>query len=194
MNRSRSLTVGLVGRHRCVLGPTAAGRPEETERGDRMSGRRAERGSADEFGWLLARFSRAAAQVRHAVVVSTDGRIVAMAQGLSESDARRLAVVTVSLGCLARGAADACEAEWSGRIVAEFSVGYLVITAINANCVIGIVAAPQADLDVLTTDVATLAREIGPSIDSAAMDDMVRDLAGRFPTPMLPNSNIAAAV
>lgn len=159
-----------------------------------MNGKPHGHASADEFGWLLSRFAGPAAQVRHAVVVSVDGRLVAMAQGLGEDDARRLAVVTIAFGRLAGGAADAWDAEWAGRIVAEHERGYLVVAAINALCAIGIVAAPRSDLAALTADVARLAREIGSSVDSDVIDELARDLARRFPATMLPNSNTVAPV
>jgi hypothetical protein len=128
--------------------------------------------AADQFGWLLSHFTRNTPGVVRAVAVSPDGRLLATADGLTRSDARRLAVLTASISNLADGAGHACDAGAAGQILVKLERGYVVVKAINPCSLLGVHTGADADLAELTFDVTALVSQIAAAMTPELVDEL----------------------
>lgn len=134
-------------------------------------------GDVGQFGWLLSRFTKATAGVVQTVAVSSDGRLVAVADGVTRSDARRLAVVTTAMRNLAEGVGGACAAGAVEKVIVDLDRGYLFINAINPHCLLGIVAGGGTDLADLAYDITVLINQVGPVVTPDLIDSLASALA-----------------
>src|SRR3954469_8706432 len=86
---------------------------------------------AKTFNWLLGSFATKTAGVREAIVVSSDGLLMAKASQRERADSDRLAAVVAGMTSLAAGATEWYKLGALNRVVADLADGYLVITSIS---------------------------------------------------------------
>lgn len=98
------------------------------------------------FNWLLGSFVTRTAGVQEAVVVSTDGLLMARSSKRDESDPERLAAVVSGMISLAAGASEWYRLGAMNRVVVDVSDGYLVVTNISRGSALGVVASRSANL------------------------------------------------
>lgn len=132
---------------------------------------------SDQFGWLLSRFTRATAGVVQTVAVSADGRLVAAADGMTHSDARRLAGFTTAMLNLAEAGGEACAAGAVEKVIVDLNQGYLFINAINPHCLLGIVAGGGTDLAELAYDITVLINQVGSVVTPELIDSLAAAIA-----------------
>jgi predicted regulator of Ras-like GTPase activity (Roadblock/LC7/MglB family) len=126
-----------------------------------------------EVRWLLSRFASMASGIAETVAISVDGRLLAASPGLSRAGADRLTAITTALASLARGAGDAFDLGVYGRVVIELDHGWLIVSAVNPDCRLGIVATSAADLDDLSAELTMFTRQVS----AALTPGMVAELA-----------------
>jgi predicted regulator of Ras-like GTPase activity (Roadblock/LC7/MglB family) len=69
---------------------------------------------AANFNWLLDNFVKSVPGVRHTIVVSADGLLMAMSDQLDRTSGDQLAAIVAGLSSLTRGRPDSCAAATSG--------------------------------------------------------------------------------
>jgi predicted regulator of Ras-like GTPase activity (Roadblock/LC7/MglB family) len=101
---------------------------------------------AKTFNWLLGSFATRTTGVREAIVVSSDGLLMAKSSKLARADSDRLAAVVSGMASLAAGAAGWYRLGPLGRVVVDMTDGYLVVTSISRGSVLGVIASKSANL------------------------------------------------
>jgi predicted regulator of Ras-like GTPase activity (Roadblock/LC7/MglB family) len=132
---------------------------------------------AAQIQWLLSRFASGTEGVTDTVAIASDGRLLATSDALTRTDADRLATVTAAFANLARGAGTGFELGEPVHVVVDLEGGFLVIKTINANCVLGILANAEADLDELAYDVTTFTKQVGGAITAAVVAELAAAIA-----------------
>ncbi len=112
---------------------------------------------AQNFNWLVTRFSHDTAGVVAAIAVSSDGLLVAMSSGLERANADRLAAISSAMLSLAYGASECHPLGQPDKVVIELTQGYLLVCTISAGCALGVLATKQASLGTIAYEMALFA-------------------------------------
>lgn len=119
---------------------------------------------AQTFSWLLDSFTTNTAGVREAIAVSSDGLLMAMSAIRDRDNAERLAAVVSGITSLAGGAASWYRLGGLNRIVVDMSDGYLLVTAISAGSMLGVVAHRSASIGTLAYEMTLFASRAGSAL------------------------------
>jgi hypothetical protein len=119
---------------------------------------------AKTFNWLLDSFTSSTAGVKEAIAVSSDGLLMAMSATEDRANAERLAAVISGLTSLAGGVADWYSLGDLNRVIVDMSDGYLLITAISAGSVLGVIADRLANLGTVAYEMTLFAGRAGSAL------------------------------
>ncbi len=119
---------------------------------------------AKTFNWLLESFTTNTAGVSEAVAVSSDGLLIAMSSIKDRANAERLAAVVSGMTSLAGGAASWYALGSLNRVIIDMSDGYLLITAISAGSVLGVIADRTANLGTVAYEMTLFATRAGAAL------------------------------
>ncbi|MDQ7907218.1 roadblock/LC7 domain-containing protein [Phytohabitans sp. ZYX-F-186] len=119
---------------------------------------------AQTFNWLLDSFTSSTAGVREAIAVSADGLLMAMSNIADRANAERLAAVVSGLTSLAGGAANWYALGGLNRVVIDMTGGYLLVTAISAGSVLGVIADRSASLGTIAYEMTLFASRAGGAL------------------------------
>ncbi|GAA4435874.1 roadblock/LC7 domain-containing protein [Phytohabitans houttuyneae] len=119
---------------------------------------------AQTFNWLLDSFTSSTAGVREAIAVSADGLLMAMSNIADRANAERLAAVVSGLTSLAGGAANWYALGGLNRVVIDMTGGYLLVTAISAGSVLGVIAERTASLGTVAYEMTLFASRAGGAL------------------------------
>ena len=119
---------------------------------------------AQTFNWLLDSFTSSTAGVREAIAVSADGLLMAMSNIADRANAERLAAVVSGLTSLAGGAANWYSLGGLNRVVIDMTGGYLLVTAISAGSVLGVIADRSASLGTVAYEMTLFASRAGGAL------------------------------
>ncbi|MGC4804029.1 roadblock/LC7 domain-containing protein [Micromonospora sp. DT233] len=116
------------------------------------------------FNWLLDSFTSSTAGVMEAIAVSSDGLLMAMSAIKDRSNAERLAAVVSGMTSLAGGAASWYALGGLNRVIVDMTDGYLLISAISAGSVLGVVADRSANLGTVAYEMTLFAGRAGGAL------------------------------
>lgn len=116
---------------------------------------------AKNLNWLVNSFTDRVPGAANAVVVSSDGLVLAMSDGLDRAHADQLAAITAGLTSLTRGAADCFEAGRVRQLIVEMEAGYLFVTSISDGSCFAVFAAPDCDLGLVGYEMGLLVDRMG---------------------------------
>ena len=116
------------------------------------------------FNWLLDSFTSGTAGVREAIAVSSDGLLMAMSATEDRANAERLAAVISGLTSLAGGVANWYSLGDLNRVIVDMSDGYLLITAISAGSVLGVIADRSVNLGNVAYEMTLFAGRAGSAL------------------------------
>lgn len=119
---------------------------------------------AQTFNWLLDSFTSNTAGVREAIAVSSDGLLMAMSAIDDRANAERLAAMVSGLTSLAGGVANWYSLGDLNRVVVDMADGYLLITAISAGSVLGVIADRSANLGTVAYEMTLFASRAGSAL------------------------------
>ena len=119
---------------------------------------------AKTFNWLLDSFTANTAGVVEAIAVSSDGLLMAMSAIKDRPNAERLAAVVSGLTSLAGGAASWYALGSLNRVIIDMAGGYLLVTAISAGSVLGVIADRSANLGTLAYEMTLFATRAGGAL------------------------------
>jgi predicted regulator of Ras-like GTPase activity (Roadblock/LC7/MglB family) len=119
---------------------------------------------AKTFNWLLDSFTTNTAGVTEAIAVSSDGLLIAMSSIKDRANAERLAAVVSGMTSLAGGAANWYGLGGLNRVIIDMSDGYLLITAISAGSVLGVIADRTANLGTVAYEMTLFATRAGAAL------------------------------
>ncbi|KOV84679.1 roadblock/LC7 domain-containing protein [Nocardia sp. NRRL S-836] len=118
------------------------------------------RAGAD-WDWPLNDFVTRTAKVSHAVVVSADGLLLARSERLPDDRADQLAAVISGVMSLAEGAAKCFNAGKTRLCVIEMERGFLLVNSVADGSSIGVLAGPDAELEVVAYEIEKLVSLFG---------------------------------
>ena len=137
---------------------------------------------AQDLSWLISAFTDRVPGVRHAVVVSSDGLLVAVSEHLPRDGADQLAAVSAGLLSIASGAAQIFDGDVVKQTVVEMGRGYFLVMAIRDGSVLATLASREADIGVVGYEMARLAKQAGeiltPALRAELQQALPRTVAG----------------
>jgi uncharacterized protein len=119
---------------------------------------------SNDLGWLTTEFVRKTPGTAHAVVVSADGLKLAASDRLEVASADQVAAIASGLSSLTVGAAKCFQAGKVIQTVIQMEEGYLFLASISDGACLAVLAAPDADLEQVTYEMAMLADQVGPQL------------------------------
>ena len=127
---------------------------------------------AGEISWLVHRFVEDTAEVADAIVVSSDGLLLAISPNLERSAADKLAAIVSGLRSLSEGVSAVTRRGGFSQAMIELSDGYLVVSAISDGSSIGVVAARDADLGAVGYGTTLLVERVGAALTPALINEL----------------------
>lgn len=116
------------------------------------------------FNWLLDSFTSNTAGVKEAIAVSSDGLPMAMSAIDDRANAERLAAIVSGMTSLAGGVASWYALGDLNRVIIDMTDGYLLITAISAGSVLGVIADRSANLGTVAYEMTLFASRAGAAL------------------------------
>ncbi len=132
---------------------------------------------AQEFRWLLDKLAADTAGVRDVIAVSADGLLIAASGAEDQAGAQRLAAVVSGLISLAGGAARGHGLGGLHKVIVDLTEGYIVITAMSAASVLGVVADKSASLGTVAYEMTMFSARVGRSLTPATVLELKNAMA-----------------
>lgn len=132
--------------------------------------------AANDFNWLINGFTERVAGVVHAVVVSSDGLLVAASDHLPRDSADQFAAVTSGLVSVIKSAARIFDGEDIRQTVVEMGRGYLLVMSIRDGSILATLAAHDADVGVVGYEMAKLTKQAGEVLTPAVRAELLNFL------------------
>jgi uncharacterized protein len=119
---------------------------------------------AKTFNWLLGSFATRTNGVQEAIVVSSDGLLMAKSARHDQANSDRLAAVVSGLASLAAGAASWYKLGALNRVVIDLADGYLVVTSISRGSALGVIANKSANLGTVAYEMTLFGTRAGATL------------------------------
>ncbi|HZC99169.1 MAG TPA: roadblock/LC7 domain-containing protein [Actinomycetes bacterium] len=116
---------------------------------------------AQNLNWLVNTFVSNTAGVTHAIVVSSDGLLLAISQQLDRARADQLAAVASGMASLTAGAARLLGAGRVNQTVVEMERGFVFVTTISDGSCLAALAGPSCDVGLVGYEMALLVARAG---------------------------------
>ncbi|HEY3507211.1 MAG TPA: roadblock/LC7 domain-containing protein [Actinocatenispora sp.] len=113
------------------------------------------------LAWLLDSFAEKVPDVRHAVILSSDGIMIASTAGLARNDADHLAAIASGFQSLAAGAGETFDCGDVRQTVVDLTRGFLFVTAAGEGARLAVLAAQGADAGLVAYEMSMLVRRMG---------------------------------
>jgi predicted regulator of Ras-like GTPase activity (Roadblock/LC7/MglB family) len=131
---------------------------------------------ARDVSWLVNAFTQRVPGVAHAIVVSSDGLLVAVSDHLPRDYADRLAAVTSGLVSITLGAAQMFDGDVVKQTVVEMGRGFYLVMGIRDGSILAVLAAHDADIGVVGYEMARLAKQAGEKLTPALRAELQQAL------------------
>jgi predicted regulator of Ras-like GTPase activity (Roadblock/LC7/MglB family) len=112
--------------------------------------------AATNVSWLISNFVERVPGVDEAVVVSSDGLLMAMSRGLDRASADRFAAVASGLIGLAYGAAGRFGGGAVHEVIIEMEHAFIFVTGISDGSCLAVVASGDADVGLVAYEMKVL--------------------------------------
>jgi hypothetical protein len=129
------------------------------------------------FNWLISKFVRGTDGVRDAVVVSSDGLLIATSEGLDRDSADRLAALVSGLASLSRSASRYYDFDGLRLIMIEMKRGFLLVSMIADGSCIAVLANQNCDIGLIGYEIAVLVERAGDLLTPALISELREALA-----------------
>ena len=123
--------------------------------------------AAKDLNWLINNFVDQVPKVAHAVVLSSDGLVLAFSDGLARDRADQLAAVACGLASLTQGAARIFEGGPVTQTVVEMRQGLLLVMAISDGSSLAVLASDDCDMGLVAYEMALLVEKVGRALTPA---------------------------
>jgi len=131
---------------------------------------------ARDLSWLVNAFTERVPGVSHAIVVSSDGLLVAISDHLPRDNADKLAAVTSGLMSITAGAAQMFDNDVVKQTVVEMGRGYFLVMQIRDGSILATLAGSEADIGVVGYEMARLAKQTGEMLTPALRAELQQAL------------------
>jgi len=114
-----------------------------------------------DLDWLLNSFVEHIAGVSSAIVVTTDGLVLALSDRIARDSADQLAAVTSGLASLTAGAARCFDAGAVNQVIIEMDRGYLFVSSISDSSALAVMCDQACDIGQIGYEMSLLVARIG---------------------------------
>jgi predicted regulator of Ras-like GTPase activity (Roadblock/LC7/MglB family) len=118
-------------------------------------------GDIESLGWLLNNLVSRVPEITDAIVLSTDGLLLASSVGLTRDDAERLAAVASGFQSLARGTGEHFGRGAIRQTIVEMERGFLFVTAASTGGCLAVLSAERSDVGLVAYEMALLVARVG---------------------------------
>ena len=132
---------------------------------------------AANFNWLLDNFVKSVPGVRHTLVVSADGLLMAMSNELDRTSGDQLAAIVAGLNSLTRGAARQLRAGEVRQAIVEMDHNFMFQMSISDGSVLGVVADATCDVGLVGYEMALLVSRT----EATLTPQLVTEMRARLP-------------
>jgi len=122
---------------------------------------------ARNVSWLVSSFTQRVPGVHHALVVSSDGLLMAVSEGLTREAGDRIAAVSSGLIGLAHGVAIPFQCGGVRQVIIEMDRAFLFVTGVSDGSCLAMVASSQADVGLIGYEMALLVERTGQVLTPA---------------------------
>lgn len=119
------------------------------------------RRAVENLSWLLNGLRKRVPEVSYAIVLSSDGLLLAVSDGMDRAAADQLAAVASGFNSLARGAGRHFGGGEVRQTVVEMEHGYLFVTAIGDGSCLAVLASAGSDIGLIAYQMALLVVRVG---------------------------------
>jgi predicted regulator of Ras-like GTPase activity (Roadblock/LC7/MglB family) len=116
---------------------------------------------SSDLNWLLDDLVRRVPEIRHAVVLSSDGLATGASAGLTREDSEHLAAVASGFHSLAKGASRHFNAGEVRQTMIELEQAFLFVTAAGDGSCLAVFSEAEADVGLVAYEMALLVRRVG---------------------------------
>ncbi|MFD0313418.1 roadblock/LC7 domain-containing protein [Streptomyces flavalbus] len=124
-------------------------------------------GRTGDLDWLLDDLVLRVREVRHAVVLSTDGLAVGASTDLGREDAEHLAAVASGFHSLAKGAGRHFGTGGVRQTMVEMDDGFLFVAAAGDGSCLAVLTSVNADIGLVAYEMARLVKRVGEHLHTA---------------------------
>jgi len=125
-----------------------------------------------DLNWLVGSFVDRIAGASSAVVVTTDGLVLAMSERIPRDRADQLAAVTSGLASLTAGAARVFQAAPVNQVIVEMAGGYLFVTTVSDGSALAVMCDPDCDIGLIGYEMSLLVSRIGQLLTPALRSEL----------------------
>jgi len=120
-----------------------------------------------DLDWLLTSFAERIPGASSAVVVSSDGLVLAASERIGRDSADQLAAVTSGLSSLTAGAARCLDAGAMNQVIVDMTGGYLFVTMVSDGSSLAVMCDPDCDIGLIGYEMSLLVARIGQVLTPA---------------------------
>jgi predicted regulator of Ras-like GTPase activity (Roadblock/LC7/MglB family) len=120
-----------------------------------------------DLNWLLNSFTERIPGASSAVVVTTDGLVLALSERIDRDTADQLAAVTSGLASLTAGAARCFDAGPVTQLIVEMAGGFLFVTTVSDSSALAVMCEPDCDIGLIGYEMSLLVSRIGQVLTPA---------------------------
>jgi predicted regulator of Ras-like GTPase activity (Roadblock/LC7/MglB family) len=129
-------------------------------------------GDATSLNWLVESFAEKVTGVVDAVIVSSDGLLMAMSAGIGRAGGDQLAAVASGLISLTDGAARCFGGGDVEQVVVELQGGYMLFMSIRDGSSLAVLAGKDSDVGLIGYEMTMLAKRVGSVITPALVAEL----------------------
>lgn len=123
-----------------------------------------------ELNWLLDDLVSRVANIRKALVLSSDGLATGGSRGLSREDAEHLAAVASGFHSLAKGVGRHFDAGSVRQTMVELDEAFLFVTAAGDGSCLAVLTDAEADVGQVAYEMTLLVKRVGAHLGTAPRD------------------------
>jgi len=127
---------------------------------------------ARNLNWLVSNFVAAVPGVTQAAVVSSDGLLVAMSDGLERVAADRLAAVVCGLQSIARGASAPLGGGGVQEVIVEMEHVIMFVMSVSDTSVLAVTATRPCDVGLVGYEMAVLVERCSTALTPALVAEL----------------------
>ena len=120
--------------------------------------------TARDLNWLVSNFVEMVPETAHAIIVSADGVMLGVSEGLEKIAADKLAAIVSGLSSLAASGARAFGYGDVIQTAVEMHAGVLVLVSVSNGATLAVLAATSCDLELVTYEMTRLTERAGKMI------------------------------
>lgn len=124
--------------------------------------------TARTLDWFVAKFVRDVPGVSHAILVSSDGLLMASSSRLTADHADQMAAVTSGLASLAGGAARLFEAGSVRQTIIEMDDAFLLVMGVGNGSYLAVLTSVSCDIGQVGYEMAVLVDRVGKTVSATA--------------------------